>query len=84
MSGTAWEVSGTFLATRKRKTVWARSTLMATVHFWPPAAHDQEALRGDLNLLTMGQSPPHKESMPLVPGHGAILPSLLPVPLAGP
>ena len=57
---------------------------MATVHFWPPAAHDQEALRGDLNLPTMGQSPPHKESMPLVPGHGAILPSLLPVPLAGP
>ena len=25
-----------FLATRKRKTVWARSMLMATVHFWPP------------------------------------------------
>lgn len=84
MSGTAWEVSGTFLATRKRKTVWARSTLMATVHFWPPAAHDQEALRADLNLPTMGQSPPHKESMPLVPSHSAILSSLLPVPLAGP
>lgn len=41
MSGTAWEVSGTFFATRKRKTVWAKSTLMATVHFWPPAADDQ-------------------------------------------
>ena len=83
MSGTAWEVSGTFLATRKRKTVWARSTLMATVHFWPPAAHDQEALRADLNLPTVVQYPPRKESVPLVPGSGAILPSLLPVPLAG-
>lgn len=58
MSGTAWEVSGTFLATRKRKTVWARSTLMATVHFWPPAVGDPEAFRAGL--------PPHKERTALV------------------
>lgn len=46
MSGTAWEVSGTFWAMRKRKTVWARSTLMETVHFCPPAA--EEGQRGGL------------------------------------
>lgn len=40
MRGTAWEVSGTFWAIRKRKTVWARRTLMETVHFCPPAAEE--------------------------------------------
>lgn len=40
MRGTAWEVSGTFWAMRKRKTVWARRTLMETVHFCPPAAKE--------------------------------------------
>lgn len=70
MSGTAWEVSGTFLATRKRKTVWARSTLMATVHFWPPAARDGEARRADLSLPAVRSlPPPHKE--PTAPGPGA-------------
>lgn len=57
ISGTAWEVSGTFLATRKRKTVWARSTLMATVHFWPPAAHNQEVFRADVNFSAVGHLP---------------------------
>lgn len=41
MRGTAWEVSGTFWAMRKRKTVWARRTLMETVHFCPPAAKEE-------------------------------------------
>lgn len=69
MSGTAWEVSGTFLATRKRKTVWARSTLMATVHFWPPAARDGEARRADLSLPAVGYlPPPHKEPTAPDPG----------------
>lgn len=74
MSGTACEVSGTFLATRKRKTVWARSTLMATVHFWPPAAHDQEALRADRHLPTVRHPPPHKESMSPVPRQAPFCP----------
>lgn len=68
MSGTAWEVSGTFLATRKRKTVWARSTLIATVHFWPPAARDQEVLRANLNLPAVGYLPSlYKSPVSLVP-----------------
>ena len=69
ISGTAWEVSGTFLATRKRKTVWARSTLMATVHFWPPAARNQETLRADLKFPAMGLLP---HPIP-VPGTGGLV-----------
>lgn len=74
ISGTAWEVSGTFLATRKRKTVWARSTLMATVHFWPPATHNQEAFRADLNFTAVGHLPhPTRSPMALVPGTGGVV-----------
>lgn len=36
--GTAFEVSGTFLAIRKRNTVWPRRVAIDMVHFWPPAA----------------------------------------------
>lgn len=46
MSGTAWEVSGTFWAMRKRKTVWARRTLMETVHFCPPADKAKDKVGG--------------------------------------
>lgn len=38
MRGTLSDVSGTFWAIRKRKTVWASRTEMLTVHFCPPAA----------------------------------------------
>lgn len=37
MRGTESEVSGTFWAIRKRKTVWASKTEMETVNFCPPA-----------------------------------------------
>lgn len=78
MSGTAWEVSGTFLATRKRKTVWARSTLMATVHFWPPAARDRQALRAGL-CPCYGAPPP-----PLVPSVPSQLLPVLPAQALAP
>lgn len=84
ISGTAWEVSGTFLATRKRKTVWARSTLMATVHFWPPAAHNQEAFRADLKFPAMGTSPaPQGAQCPWSPGQvvSCVMPQRRPSPL---
>lgn len=62
MSGTAWEVSGTFWAMRKRKTVWARSTLMETVHFCPPAA--EEGQRGG---LAWGQQCGHSSALAKLP-----------------
>lgn len=37
----AWEVSGTFLAMRMRKTIWARRIMMDTVHFWNPTTTER-------------------------------------------
>lgn len=62
MRGMAWEVSGTFWAMRKRKTVWARRTLMETVHFCPPAAKEGErqslAQGSPLGIALQRQKPP--------------------------
>lgn len=40
--GTALEVSGTFLAIRKRNTVWPRRVAIDMVHFWPPAGNSNQ------------------------------------------
>lgn len=56
---------------------------MATVHFWPPADHDQEAIRAALNLPAMGHvpPPPKEPSVPSLRWWCPSVPSQLPTVL---
>lgn len=52
--GTAFEVSGTFFAIRKRKTVWPRRVAIDMVHFWPPAAKRKQKFSQSCDIVGSG------------------------------